>query len=92
MLPGSDAPIAPTHWSFGQIASLVGAPAAYLRQLPGAARRHQPPTEWTAWQLAFQPQLGHPWVALAFTGRLETALEGFEARPDDFFAGSETGA
>jgi len=54
MLPGSDAPIAPTHWSFGQIASLV--------------------------------------VALAFTGRLETALEGFEARPDDFFAGSETGA
>jgi hypothetical protein len=58
----------------------------------GAARRHQPPTEWTAWQLAFQPQLGHPWVALAFTGRLETALEGFEARPDDFFAGNETGA
>jgi hypothetical protein len=34
MLPGSDAPIAPTHWSFGQLASLVGAPAAYLRQLP----------------------------------------------------------
>ena len=33
-LPGSDAPIAPTHWSFGQLASLVGAPAAYLRQLP----------------------------------------------------------
>ena len=31
MLPGSDAP---THWSFGQLASLVGAPAAYLRQLP----------------------------------------------------------
>jgi hypothetical protein len=36
MLPGSDAPIAPTHWSFGQLASLVGAPAAYLRQLPAA--------------------------------------------------------
>jgi hypothetical protein len=35
-LPGSDAPIAPTHWSFGQLASLVGAPAAYLRQLPAA--------------------------------------------------------
>src|SRR3984893_18632188 len=34
MLPGSDAPIAPTHWSFGQLAGLVGAPAAYLRQLP----------------------------------------------------------
>ncbi|MHC2318104.1 hypothetical protein ACVIHC_005150 [Bradyrhizobium diazoefficiens] len=34
MLPGCDAPIAPTHWSFGQLASLVGAPAAYLRQLP----------------------------------------------------------
>ena len=31
MLPGSDAPIAPTHWSFGQLAGLVGAPAAYLR-------------------------------------------------------------
>lgn len=34
MLPGADAPIAPTHWSFGQLASLVGAPANYLRQLP----------------------------------------------------------
>ncbi|TGQ66053.1 DUF932 domain-containing protein [Mesorhizobium sp. M00.F.Ca.ET.186.01.1.1] len=34
VLPGSDVPIAPTHWSFGQLASLVGAPAAYLRQLP----------------------------------------------------------
>ena len=34
ILPGADAPIAPTHWSFGQLASLVGAPAAYLRQLP----------------------------------------------------------
>lgn len=34
MLPGSDAPIAPTHWSFGQLAGLIGAPAAYLRQLP----------------------------------------------------------
>ena len=33
-LPGSEAPIAPTHWSFGQLAALVGAPAAYLRQLP----------------------------------------------------------
>lgn len=34
LLPGCDAPIAPTHWSFGQLASLVGAPATYLRQLP----------------------------------------------------------
>ena len=34
MLPGADAPAAPTHWSFGQLASQVGAPAAYLRQLP----------------------------------------------------------
>lgn len=36
MVPGLEAPIAPTHWSFGQLASLVGAPAAYLRQLPAA--------------------------------------------------------
>ena len=34
ILPGTDTPIAPTHWSFGQLAGLVGAPAAYLRQLP----------------------------------------------------------
>ena len=34
MLPGEDIPLAPTHWSFGQLASLVGAPATYLRQLP----------------------------------------------------------
>ncbi|MFG1465134.1 DUF932 domain-containing protein [Xanthobacter sp. DSM 24535] len=34
VLPGADAPVAPTHWSFGQLASLVGAPAAHLRQLP----------------------------------------------------------
>jgi hypothetical protein len=34
LLPGPDAPVTPTHWSFGQLASLVGAPAAYLRQLP----------------------------------------------------------
>ncbi|MBM7488157.1 hypothetical protein ACVWWI_006291 [Bradyrhizobium sp. USDA 3686] len=34
VLPGSDTPITPTHWSFGQLAGLVGAPAAYLRQLP----------------------------------------------------------
>ncbi|MBN8968075.1 MAG: DUF932 domain-containing protein [Rhizobiales bacterium] len=34
LLPGAEEPIAPTHWSFGQLASVVGAPAAYLRQLP----------------------------------------------------------
>jgi len=34
VLPDADAPVAPTHWSFGQLASLVSAPAAYLRQLP----------------------------------------------------------
>ncbi len=36
ILPGSDTPVGPTHWSFGQLASQVGAPAAYLRQLPAA--------------------------------------------------------
>ncbi len=34
ILPGADAPVAPTHWSFGQLASLVAAPSSYLRQLP----------------------------------------------------------
>lgn len=34
ILPGAEAPVAPTHWGFGQLAGLVGAPAAYLRQLP----------------------------------------------------------
>lgn len=34
VLPGADRPLVPTHWSFAQLASLVGAPAAYLRQLP----------------------------------------------------------
>ncbi|GFM31282.1 DUF932 domain-containing protein [Novosphingobium sp. PY1] len=36
MVPGQDEPIAPTHWSFGQLCSLVGAPASYLRGLPAA--------------------------------------------------------
>lgn len=27
-------PATPTHWSFGQLAGVVGAPAAYLRKLP----------------------------------------------------------
>ncbi len=34
VLPDRDEPIAPTHWSFGQLCSLVGTPAGYLRQLP----------------------------------------------------------
>lgn len=33
-LPGREEPVTPTHWSFGQLASLVGAPAGYLRELP----------------------------------------------------------
>ena len=33
-VPGRDEPISPTHWSFGQMCSLVGAPASYMRQLP----------------------------------------------------------
>lgn len=36
MLPGAEEPVAPTHWAFGQLASMVGAPAAYLRQLPAS--------------------------------------------------------
>ncbi|GLR68659.1 hypothetical protein GCM10010909_33410 [Acidocella aquatica] len=34
IVPGRDGPVAPTHWSFGQLCSLVGAPAGYLRDLP----------------------------------------------------------
>lgn len=36
IVPGAKEPIAPTHWSFGQLAAQIGAPAAYLRQLPAA--------------------------------------------------------
>jgi hypothetical protein len=36
IIPGEDEPLAPTNWSFGQLSSLVGAPAAYLRTLPAA--------------------------------------------------------
>jgi hypothetical protein len=32
--PGRSEPIAPTHWSFGQLCGLVGAPSGYLRDLP----------------------------------------------------------
>jgi hypothetical protein len=34
IVPGRDEPIAPTHWSFGQMCSIVGAPSSYMRQLP----------------------------------------------------------
>jgi hypothetical protein len=34
MVPDREEPITPTHWSFGQMCSLVGAPASYMRQLP----------------------------------------------------------
>jgi hypothetical protein len=34
MVPGRSEPVAPTHWSFGQLCSLVSAPTSYMRQLP----------------------------------------------------------
>ncbi|MFC5342924.1 DUF932 domain-containing protein (plasmid) [Brevundimonas staleyi] len=34
IIPGRAEPVQPTHWSFGQLAGLVGAPAGYLRGLP----------------------------------------------------------
>lgn len=34
MVPGRSEPVAPTHWSFGQLCNLVGAPTSYMRQLP----------------------------------------------------------
>ena len=34
IIPGQRQPVAPTHWSYGQLCSLVGAPATYMRQLP----------------------------------------------------------
>lgn len=34
LLGPGDTPTTPTHWSFGQVASHVGAPASYLRTLP----------------------------------------------------------
>jgi hypothetical protein len=35
-VPGRDEQVSPTHWSFGQLCTLVGAPTSYLRQLPAA--------------------------------------------------------
>lgn len=34
IVPGNRNPIAPTHWSYGQLCNLVGVPASYMRQLP----------------------------------------------------------
>ena len=34
IVPGQNTPVAPTHWSYGQLCSLIGAPASYMRQLP----------------------------------------------------------
>src|SRR6266851_1143177 len=34
LVPGRDEAVAPTHWSFGQLCGLVGAPSPYMRQLP----------------------------------------------------------
>jgi hypothetical protein len=34
MVPGGRQPLAPTHWSYGQLCALVGAPSTYMRQLP----------------------------------------------------------
>lgn len=34
IIPGERQALAPTHWSYGQLCSLVGAPASYMRQLP----------------------------------------------------------
>jgi hypothetical protein len=34
IVPGRETPLTPTHWSFGQLCGLVGAPSTYLRDLP----------------------------------------------------------
>ncbi len=49
MLPKAHEPVAPTHWAFGQLASIVGAPASYLRQLPAPLAGINLMV-WTAWQ------------------------------------------
>jgi hypothetical protein len=33
-MPDAEAPLSMTHWSFGQLCGLVGAPSGYLRELP----------------------------------------------------------
>lgn len=44
ILPGADAPMTPTHWSFGQLAGQVGAPASYLRNIMELVRPIQRPS------------------------------------------------
>ncbi|MDQ6675005.1 MAG: DUF932 domain-containing protein, partial [Chloroflexota bacterium] len=39
LTPPDGQPVPFTNWSFGQLASLVGAPAAYLRKLPASLAR-----------------------------------------------------
>jgi hypothetical protein len=34
ILPDEEVPLVPTHWSFGQLTTMVGAPSTYLRQIP----------------------------------------------------------
>jgi hypothetical protein len=34
VVPDREVPIVPTHWGFGQLCGLVGAPSTYLRDLP----------------------------------------------------------
>ena len=43
IVPGRETPVTPTHWSFGQLCSLVGAPSSYLRDLPAPLAGDQPP-------------------------------------------------
>jgi hypothetical protein len=45
-MPGRDEPVAPTHWSFGKLCTLVGAPTSYAAT-PGSVVRDQPAT-WLA--------------------------------------------
>ncbi|WP_227698628.1 hypothetical protein [Sphingomonas hengshuiensis] len=41
-VPGRDEPVAPTHWSFGQLCSLVGAPSVWTRYAHGCSHRYCP--------------------------------------------------
>ena len=42
IVPGHDEPISPTHWSFGQLCSLVSAPCVLHAPASRAAGRDQP--------------------------------------------------
>jgi hypothetical protein len=60
-VPERDEQVSPTHWSFGQLCTLVGAPTCYLRQFPAAL---------SAICSRIAPSLSKPWkpitVALSF--------------------------